>query len=61
MQGNKKIEILIKGAYGDANVGDDLLLEMTLDLLAQMNKDVDLKIVCKKKNILQSDSRMLNS
>ncbi|MDC8105127.1 polysaccharide pyruvyl transferase family protein [Chryseobacterium sp. PTM-20240506] len=53
MQRNRKIDILIKGAYGDANVGDDLLLEMTLDLLSHVNRNIDAKIVCKKEKYIK--------
>lgn len=30
---NRNLSVIIKGAYGDANVGDDLLLEMVMSLL----------------------------
>ena len=49
----RKINILIKGAYGDANVGDDLLLEMVLDILSRLNCDRNIKIVCKKEKYIK--------
>lgn len=49
---NKKRVVTIKGAYGDANVGDDLLLEMVIDLLKQEDPQYEIKIVCKKEKYL---------
>lgn len=49
---NNRRGVTIKGAYGDANVGDDLLLEMVMDLLKQINPKYEIKIVCKKEKYL---------
>ncbi|MBB2954363.1 polysaccharide pyruvyl transferase family protein [Sphingobacterium faecium] len=49
---NKRKGVTIKGAYGDANVGDDLLLEMVMELLKQVNPLYEIKIVCKKEKYL---------
>lgn len=45
---NKKIKIIVKGAYGDANVGDDLLLTMVLQILSKLKFKPEITVVCNK-------------
>ncbi|WP_293938726.1 polysaccharide pyruvyl transferase family protein [Sphingobacterium sp. UBA5996] len=55
---NKNLSVIIKGAYGDANVGDDLLLEMVMSLLDKVKeRNFDIKIVCRSAPYLQKKYR----
>ena len=60
---NKNITIIIKGAYGDANVGDDLLLTMVMQILSKLSFKPNIIVVCNKVKYLSesfSDVRFVS-
>lgn len=52
MRNKKSIKIVVKGAYGDANVGDDLLLEIVLEVLNRLIYKPNIVVVCRKEQYL---------